>query len=279
MFDKEPHRYGALGTLSQDSVALAEVLVLFRIVLADGVVQPGQLAAFERICERQFGIHPRDMPDLHLLLDSPQALSIETEAFSLLGQLDMAARSTLVEDMMRIARAHSGDHAREDVMIGRIADVLLLETGWIGDDKGDEEMSGAPEKAGLLADWVKGLINQHESLSRVANDPILTAELLLLVRMSFADKSVHAAEADAFAAICTRVLGLKGEELGDILKYLHDFGYETSDAQAAEMLAGLDEARKREILDHMEMVARADGGLDGPERRLIEATARRFGLA
>jgi uncharacterized tellurite resistance protein B-like protein len=41
------------------------------------------------------------------------------------------------------------------------------------------------------------------------------------------------------------------------------------------MLAGLDEARKREILDHLAIVAKADGEVDARERRLLEATANR----
>jgi len=126
---------------------------------------------------------------------------------------------------------------------------------------------------------VRAFLDQNASLNKVARDPILTAELLLLVRMSFADKTVEPAEADAFAAICTRLLGLNGDELTDILKYLNDFGYETTDAQAADMLADLDEARKREILDHLATVAKADGEVDARERRLFEATARRLGFA
>jgi len=83
----------------------------------------------------------------------------------------------------------------------------------------------------------------------------------------------------AFAAICTRLLGLKGDELTGILKYLNDFGYETTDAQAADMLADLSETRKREILDHLAIVAKADGEVDERERRLFEATAKRLGFS
>ena len=140
-------------------------------------------------------------------------------------------------------------------------------------------MNDAASKGPGFGERVRALLDQHASLNKVAHDPVLTAELLLLVRMSFADKTVHAAEADAFAAICTRMLGLNGDELTDILKYLNEFGYETTDAQAAEMLAELDEQRKREILDHLAAVARADGEIDDRERRLLEATARRFGFA
>ena len=140
-------------------------------------------------------------------------------------------------------------------------------------------MNDAAGKAPGFGERVRAFLDQSTSLSKVAHDPVLTAELLLLVRMSFADKAVEPAEADAFAAICTRLLGLNGDELTDILKYLNDFGYETTDAQAAAMLADLDEVRKRQILDHLATVAKADGEVDARERRLFEATARRLGFA
>lgn len=140
-------------------------------------------------------------------------------------------------------------------------------------------MTKDASKTPSFAERVRGLLDYNASVKKVAHDPALTAELLLLVRMSFADKTVQSEEADAFAAICTRLLGLNAQELGDILKYLNDFGYETTDAQAADMLAGLDEAHKREILNHLAMVAKADGEVDARERRLLEATARRLGIA
>jgi uncharacterized tellurite resistance protein B-like protein len=39
LFERKPHLPGKLGELSEDPVALAEILVLFRMVLADGIVQ------------------------------------------------------------------------------------------------------------------------------------------------------------------------------------------------------------------------------------------------
>ncbi len=140
-------------------------------------------------------------------------------------------------------------------------------------------MTNDADKSPTWAERVRDLVGMHSSMNKVAHDPALTAELLLLVRMCFADKNVEPAEADAFAAICTRILGLNADELGDILKYLHEFGYETSNAQAAEMLAGLSEARRREILDHLAIVAKADGEIDARERRLLEATANRLGFS
>jgi len=126
LFECEQQLPGALGRLSEDPVALAEILLLFRMVLADGIVQPSQLTAFERICEEQFGVSRRDMPELHALLDSPKARSCDVKAFTLLGQLDTEARTTLLDDMMRIARASTVRNDGEDRLIRRTADLLEL---------------------------------------------------------------------------------------------------------------------------------------------------------
>ncbi len=139
-------------------------------------------------------------------------------------------------------------------------------------------MNDTPSGAATWADKVRGLFDTHSSIETVAEDPHLVAELLLLVRMSFADAKVGPDEAGAFTAVCTRLLGLKADELGDVLKYIDDFGYETTDAQAADMLAALPVARKRAILDHLAAIARADGSIDPREQALFSATARRLGM-
>lgn len=127
LFEREQQLPGALGRLSEDPVALAEILLLFRMVLADGIVQPSQLTAFERICEQNFGVNRRDMPDLHALLDSPKARSCDAKAFTLLGQLGTEARTTLLEDMMQIARAGTVRNDGDDRLIKRTAGLLGLE--------------------------------------------------------------------------------------------------------------------------------------------------------
>lgn len=127
MFSREPHWRGAVGELAADPVALAEVLLLFRMVLADGVVRPSQLSAFEQICQKQFGLKTRDMEQLHALLDSPQGQNSEAEAFSLIRQLDTNKRSALLGEMMQIARANAEFDASEEKLIRRMADLLGLD--------------------------------------------------------------------------------------------------------------------------------------------------------
>lgn len=119
----------ALQRLSEDQVALAKVMVMFRVVLADGVVRPTQLAAFTQLCAQRFGIEPRDIQQLHALLESPVGRDSEAEASALIRQLDSAARTALLDDMIHIARANSEPDAGEDKLIRRTADLLGLEPG------------------------------------------------------------------------------------------------------------------------------------------------------
>ncbi|WP_417411432.1 TerB family tellurite resistance protein [Hoeflea sp.] len=141
LFGREQHLPGALGPLSEDPVALAEILLLFRVVLADGVVHASQLTAFERICEQHFGISRSDMDELHKLLESPKARSCDAKAFTLLGQLDTEARTALLGDMMRIARANTVISDGEERLIRRTADLLGLEPG-TGDIDGKGRFHG-----------------------------------------------------------------------------------------------------------------------------------------
>lgn len=131
---------------------------------------------------------------------------------------------------------------------------------------------------GKLASRLGALISEKSSVEKVADNPALMAELLLLVRMSFADGSVNPPEAAAFKSILGRELGLDADDAHEVLQFIDDFGYETSSAQAAEMLAGLSDERKREVMAHLAEMARADGSVTEAEKALFHATAKRLGL-
>lgn len=129
-----------------------------------------------------------------------------------------------------------------------------------------------------LASRLGAMISEKSAVEKVANDPALMAELVLLVRMSFADGAVNPPEAAAFKSILARELGLSADEAGEVLQFIDDFGYETSSAQAAEMLSGLSDDRKRTIMDHLAIMARADGSVTQAEKTLFHVTAKRLGL-
>ena len=81
------------------------------------------------------------MDELHKLLESPKARSCDAKAFTLLGQLDTEARTALLGDMMRIARANTVISDGEERLIRRTADLLGLEPG-TGDIDGKGRFHG-----------------------------------------------------------------------------------------------------------------------------------------
>lgn len=126
-FGGKPNRPDSVAALSDNPVALAEVLLLFRVVLADGMVHQSQLTEFARICDRQYGIGVEDIEDLHSLLDSLSGQTRDADAIALLTQLDSAQRSALLEDMVRIARANAELDVGENKLIRMTARLLGLE--------------------------------------------------------------------------------------------------------------------------------------------------------
>ena len=67
---------------------------------------------------------------------------------------------------------------------------------------------------GKMVSKLGALISEKSAVEKVADNPELMAELLLLVRMSFADGSVNAPEAAAFTSILGRELDLDADEAG-----------------------------------------------------------------
>jgi uncharacterized tellurite resistance protein B-like protein len=62
------------------------------------------------------------------------------------------------------------------------------------------------------------------------------------------------------------------------VKYLVDFGYETSAENAAGMFTNMDAERKRAILRRMVIIAHSDDHIDPRESLLIKKTADTLGL-
>ena len=107
---------------------------------------------------------------------------------------------------------------------------------------------------------------------KVADDPVLSAELLLLFRMILADGSVSDSEMTTFKRICIESFGIDEASFAGVVEYLNDFGYETSGAQAIDLFRELDEDRRKLLARHMGEIAKADSQLADPELRLLQRT-------
>ena len=79
-----------------------------------------------------------------------------------------------------------------------------------------------------LLDNVISLFEGDSGVRKVADDPVLSAELLLLFRMILADGAVSETEMAVFRRICREAFGIGEESIDGVIEYLNDFGYETN---------------------------------------------------
>lgn len=125
---------------------------------------------------------------------------------------------------------------------------------------------------------VRMMIEGDPGVRKVADDPLLSAELLLLLRMILADGKVDDNEIATFRRICRDAFGIEGESIDGIVDYLNDFGYETSGTQAVDLFRGLDLDRRKTLARHMAAIAKADTQLAEQEIRLLKPTLELLGV-
>lgn len=124
---------------------------------------------------------------------------------------------------------------------------------------------------GLLAQ-IRSLFEGDAGVRRVAEDPVLSAELLLLFRMILADGVASESEMAVFRRICTQSFGIAEGSIDAVIEYLNDFGYETNGSQAIAMFQDLDVERRKLLARHMADLAKADKHLAENEVRLLRRT-------
>ncbi|PSM20015.1 MULTISPECIES: TerB family tellurite resistance protein [Nitratireductor] len=124
---------------------------------------------------------------------------------------------------------------------------------------------------GFLAK-LRVLLEGDPAVRRVADDPVLSAELLLLFRMILADGEVDEKELETFRRICREAFGIGEDSLKSVIRYLHDFGYETTGSQALALFRTLDRQRRVDLARHMAEIAKSDSDLSEHEVRLLRRT-------
>lgn len=124
---------------------------------------------------------------------------------------------------------------------------------------------------GIIAK-LRMLFEGDPAVHKVASDPALTAELLLLFRVALADGRVEKSELATLRNIAKQAFGIEPESFGKVVNYLHDFGYEVTGRQAAALFRRMPFERKKELIEHMTAVGKSDHALDEREIALIRRT-------
>ena len=124
---------------------------------------------------------------------------------------------------------------------------------------------------GLIARFVS-LFDGDPGVRMVADDPVLSAELLLLFRMILADGEVDEGEMQVFRRICSEAFGIPAGSIDSVIEHLNEIGYETTGAQALAMFRELGEDRRRLLATHLADIAKADAQLAPSEVNLLRRT-------
>lgn len=130
----------------------------------------------------------------------------------------------------------------------------------------------------IVVDQIKSWLEQDKSVRRVAEDIQLTSELILLVRMIFADGELKPQELHDFKQICKIAFDIPEEDVPEVLKYLQEFGYETTVDDAATMFQTMDKDRKKALMVHLLSIAKSDDEVHVNEADLIRRTATLLGV-
>ena len=125
-----------------------------------------------------------------------------------------------------------------------------------------------------LLDNVIALFDGDPGVRKVADDPVLSAELLLLFRMILADGAVSESEMAVFRRICREAFAIPEGSIDGVIEYLNEFGYETNASQAIAMFRDLDRDRRVALARHMADIAKADSKLVDEEMRMLQAHPR-----
>ena len=125
---------------------------------------------------------------------------------------------------------------------------------------------------------IKDMLAVEKAVRMVADDPALTAELILLFRVVLADGEVSEKELAKFREICATAFGIPPEAVHEVGEYLGDISYETSSQQAADVFADMSAERKQLLVEHMLQIASADHRTTKPELDLIRAVAAKLGF-
>jgi len=129
-----------------------------------------------------------------------------------------------------------------------------------------------------ILDQIKEWVAKDDSVKRVAEDIQLTSELILLVRMMYVDGEMKPEELDNFKRICKIAFDIDEDDVPKVVKYLQEFGYETTAEDAANMFKGMEGERKRALLLHLLSVAKADNVLHENEISMIRKVAALLGV-
>ena len=125
--------------------------------------------------------------------------------------------------------------------------------------------------SGLIA-RIREFFDGDAAVRKVADDPALSAEILLLFRMILADGEVNEKELATLRRICADSFGIGEADFGKVVSWLSDYGYETGTPEALATFRQFPRERRVALARHLAEIAKSDEELHEAEVRLLSRT-------
>lgn len=116
-----------MNKAASDSAMTAELLVLFRMILADSEASEQGVAAFRRICHDAFDIGDEDFDLMMGFVDRMGESTGGARALSVFRRFDRRRRVALARRMAAIAQADDELRRHESRFMMRVLDMLDLD--------------------------------------------------------------------------------------------------------------------------------------------------------
>ena len=110
--------------VASDPALTAELLLLFRMILADGEVRGEELETFKRLCSEAFGLNPDAMDGVYRYLQDFSYETTNEQTVAVFAELPIERRQALLEHMIAVAESDAELDPSELRLLGRTADML-----------------------------------------------------------------------------------------------------------------------------------------------------------
>lgn len=110
--------------VASDPALTAELLLLFRMILADGNVADAELETFKRICRQAFGLDPEAMDGVYQYLHDYAYETTDTQSSAIFLEMPLVRRKALLDHMIAIAESDHAVNDKELRLLERTADAL-----------------------------------------------------------------------------------------------------------------------------------------------------------
>ncbi|MEM9731995.1 MAG: TerB family tellurite resistance protein [Pseudomonadota bacterium] len=129
-----------------------------------------------------------------------------------------------------------------------------------------------------VLDGIRDMLTARSSVQMVADDPVMAARIMLLVRVMFADGTLAGEELALFKGLCRTVFNIPEADVPDVIEYLRDYGYATTGEQAALDFQSMPAEERRQLMVQLITMARIDKRIHAKEADLLTRVGRVLGF-